>query len=142
MRRTPRTLSDVYRSFDASVDDDEDDELRDEAPHEGAAREAHETPRGDDGRYAQAERGDVAKFTNELARTRGFADLEEWSNAFSEKYRRRPTLKDVERTGIAFLVENFKEYVELRDKLMGQTPHLRGQMEDAAKATLPTPRAS
>jgi hypothetical protein len=83
----------------------------------------------------------VAKFTNELARYKRLrADLEEWSNAFSEKYRRRPTLKDVERTGIAFLVENFKEYVELRDKLMGQTPHLRGQMEDVAKATLPTPR--
>ena len=83
----------------------------------------------------------VAKFTNELARYKRLrADLEEWSNAFSEKYRRRPTLKDVERTGIDFLVENFKEYVELRDKLMGQTPHLRGQIEDVAKATLPAPR--
>jgi hypothetical protein len=38
-------------------------------------------------------------------------------------------VKDVERTGIDFLVKNFKDYTALRDKLMSQTPYLRGQME-------------
>ena len=136
------TLSDVYRSFDASVDDDEDDELR-ATKRRMKEQLAKLTKRRAEmmGATGAPSAVTVAKFTNELARYKRLrADLEEWSNAFSEKYRRRPTLKDVERTGIAFLVENFKEYVELRDKLMGQTPHLRGQMEDVAKATLPTPR--
>ena len=136
------TLSDVYRSFDASVDEDEDDELR-ATKRRMKEQLAKLTKRRAEmmGATGAPSAVTVAKFTNELARYKRLrADLEEWSNAFSEKYRRRPTLKDVERTGIAFLVENFKEYVELRDKLMGQTPHLRGQMEDVAKATLPTPR--
>ena len=132
----------MYRSFDASVDDDEDDELR-ATKRRMKEQLAKLTKRRAEmmGATGAPSAVTVAKFTNELARYKRLrADLEEWSNAFSEKYRRRPTLKDVERTGIAFLVENFKEYVELRDKLMGQTPHLRGQMEDVAKATLPTPR--
>jgi hypothetical protein len=29
-------------------------------------------------------------------------------------------VKDVERTGIVFLVKNFKEYVGLRDRLLSQ----------------------
>lgn len=136
------TLSNVYRDFDASVDEDEDDELR-ATKRRMKEQLAKLTKRRAEmmGATGAPSAVTVAKFTNELARYKRLrADLEEWSNAFSEKYRRRPTLKDVERTGIAFLVENFKEYVELRDKLMGQTPHLRGQMEDVAKATLPTPR--
>ena len=83
----------------------------------------------------------VAKFTSDLARYKRLrADLGEWSDAFYQKYRRRPTTKDVERTGIDFLVENFKAYVALRDKLMAQTPHLRGRIEDVARDALPTPR--
>ena len=85
----------------------------------------------------------VAKFTDELRRYKRLReDLKEWSNAFFAKSGRRPTVKDVERTGIDFLVKNFKEYVALRDKLMSQTPYLRGQMEDVAKDTLPTPRTA
>ena len=135
-------LESVYQSFDASVDDEEDEELR-ATKRRMKAQLAKLTRRraemtGDTGAPSSVT---VAKFTAELARYKRLrADLEEWSNAFSEKYRRRPTVKDVERTGIAFLVENFKEYVDLRDKLMRQTPRLRGQMEDVAKATLPTPR--
>ena len=135
-------LRSVYQSFDASVDDDEDEELR-ATKRRMKAQLAKLTRRraemtGDTGAPSSVT---VAKFTTELARYKRLrGDLEEWSDAFSEKHRRRPTVKDVERTGIAFLVENFKEYVELRDKLMRQTPRLRGQMEDVAKATLPTPR--
>ena len=81
----------------------------------------------------------VAKFTAELARVKRLrGDLEEWSNAFYLKHGRRPTTQDVERTGIDFLVENFQEYVRLRDKLMSQTPYLRGQIEDVARDTLQT----
>ena len=134
------TLSDVYRSFDASVDDDEDDELR-ATKRRMKEQLAKLTKRRAEMMGATGAPSAVTVAVHErVTYKRLRADLEEWSNAFSEKYRRRPTLKDVERTGIAFLVENFKEYVELRDKLMGQTPHLRGQMEDVAKATLPTPR--
>ena len=138
----PGSLGSVYQSFDASVDDEEDEELR-ATKRRMKEQLAKLTRRRAElmGATGAPSSVTVAKFTAELARYKRLrADLEEWSNAFSEKYARRPTLKDVERTGIAFLVENFKEYVELRDKLMGQTPHLRGQIEDVAKATLPTPR--
>ena len=85
----------------------------------------------------------VARFSEDLRRYKRLReDLEEWSNAFAEKHGRRPMVKDVERTGIDFLIANFKEYVAMRDKLMSQTPYLRGQMEDIAKDTLPTPRAA
>ena len=43
-------------------------------------------------------------------------------------------MKDVELTRMEYLIENFQEYIELRDKLMSQTPYLRGQIEDVAKA--------
>ena len=138
----PGSLGSVYQSFDASVDDEDDEELR-ATKRRMKEQLAKLTRRRAElmGATGAPSSVTVAKFTAELARYKRLrADLEEWSNAFSEKYARRPTLKDVERTGIAFLVENFKEYVELRDKLMGQTPHLRGQIEDVAKATLPTPR--
>jgi len=36
-------------------------------------------------------------------------------------------VKDVELTRMEYLIENFQEYIELRDKLMSQTPYLRGQ---------------
>ena len=85
----------------------------------------------------------VAKFTNELkAFTQLRDDLSDWSDNFLARNGRRPTVKDAERTGIDFLIKSFKEYVELRDRLMSQTPYLRGQMEDVAKETLPTPRVT
>jgi len=85
----------------------------------------------------------VAKFSADLQRYKRLRDdLKEWSAAFVARRGRIPTVKDVERTGIDFLVKNFKDYVALRDKLMSQTPYLRGQMEDVARETLPTPRAA
>ena len=132
------------RSFDEDEDED-DEELRETKRKmknklkELAARRAEVVGDG----TPKTAKVTVAKFTNELkAFTQLRDDLSDWSDNFLARNGRRPTVKDAERTGIDFLIKSFKEYVELRDRLMSQTPYLRGQMEDVAKETLPTPRVT
>ena len=132
------------RSFDEDEDED-DEELRERKRKmknklkELAARRAEVVGDG----TPKTAKVTVAKFTNELkAFTQLRDDLSDWSDNFLARNGRRPTVKDAERTGIDFLIRSFKEYVELRDRLMSQTPYLRGQMEDVAKETLPTPRVT
>ena len=132
------------RSFDEDEDED-DEELRERKQKmknklkELAARRAEVVGDG----TPKTAKVTVAKFTNELkAFTQLRDDLSDWSDNFLARNGRRPTVKDAERTGIDFLIKSFKEYVELRDRLMSQTPYLRGQMEDVAKETLPTPRVT
>ena len=131
-------------SFDEDEDED-DEELRETKRKmksklkELAARRAEVVGDG----TPKTAKVTVAKFTNELkAFTQLRDDLSDWSDNFLARNGRRPTVKDAERTGIDFLIKSFKEYVELRDRLMSQTPYLRGQMEDVAKETLPTPRVT
>ncbi len=132
------------RSFDEDETED-DEELRERKRKmknklkELAARRAEVVGDG----TPKTAKVTVAKFTNELkAFTQLRDDLSDWSDNFLARNGRRPTVKDAERTGIDFLIKSFKEYVELRDRLMSQTPYLRGQMEDVAKETLPTPRVT
>ena len=132
-------------SFDEDDEDEDDEELREKKRRmkkklaKLAARRAEVVGDG----TPRTAKVTVAKFTNELkAFTQLRDDLSDWSDVFLARNGRRPTVKDAERTGIDFLVKSFKEYVELRDRLMSQTPYLRGQMEDVAKETLPTPRVT
>jgi hypothetical protein len=133
----------AYAAFEDDDDDDDDPELKETKRKmkkrlaDLAKKRAELTGSGVSPSLT------VAKFSADLQRYKRLRDdLKEWSAAFVARRGRIPTVKDVERTGIDFLVKNFKDYVALRDKLMSQTPYLRGQMEDVARETLPTPRAA
>ncbi|PSC71257.1 spore coat isoform A [Micractinium conductrix] len=58
-------------------------------------------------------------------------ELSTWTAAFREKNGRKPNLVDVQRTGIPWLIERFKQYVVLRDRLFSDTSVLRGKMAEA-----------
>jgi hypothetical protein len=84
----------------------------------------------------------VNQFSSELSKyTKLRNELASWSDGFEETKGRRPTLKDVQNTRIPWLIESFQEYVRLRNKLIAQTPNIRGEVGRLAKATLPSPRS-
>lgn len=58
-------------------------------------------------------------------------ELSTWTAAFREKNGRKPNLVDVQRTGIPWLIERFKQYVVLRDRLFSDTSVLRTKMDQA-----------
>lgn len=66
-------------------------------------------------------------------------ELTPWTQAFADKYGRKPTLADVERTGLSWLVGKYKCYVMMRDRLLMATPKLRSSVA-AAAGDLPTGR--
>lgn len=59
-------------------------------------------------------------------------ELGPWTQAFKAQHGRKPGLLDVERTGIAWLLDKFKAYVILRDRLLSDTSILRDKLEVAA----------
>ena len=84
----------------------------------------------------------VNHFSSELSRyTKLRDDLASWSDGFVQRQGRRPTFKDVQATRIPWLIESFQEYVKLRNKLIAETPNIRGEVGKLAKATLPAPRS-
>ncbi|KAI3428144.1 hypothetical protein D9Q98_006528 [Chlorella vulgaris] len=77
-------------------------------------------------------------FKSELREYRTLQEeLSTWTAAFREKNNRKPNLMDVQRTGIPWLIEKFKQYVVLRDRLFSDTSVLRGKLQDA----IPDPEA-
>jgi hypothetical protein len=58
-------------------------------------------------------------------------ELSTWTAAFVEKHNRKPSLVDVQRTGIPWLIERFKQYVVLRDRLFSDTSVLRGKLQES-----------
>ncbi|EFN58238.1 expressed protein [Chlorella variabilis] len=58
-------------------------------------------------------------------------ELSTWTAAFREKNNRKPNLVDVQRTGIPWLIDKFKQYVVLRDRLFSDTSVLRGKLQEA-----------
>lgn len=84
----------------------------------------------------------VNQFSYELsAYARLREELASWSDGFEQAKGRRPNFKDVQKTRIPWLIESFKEYVRLRNKLISETPKIRGEVGKLAKQTLPTPRS-
>ncbi|DBA82176.1 TPA: hypothetical protein ACH3X1_007163 [Trebouxia sp. C0004] len=59
-------------------------------------------------------------------------ELGPWTQAFKAQHGRKPGLSDVERTGIEWLLDKFKAYVILRDRLLSDTSILRDKLEVAA----------
>ena len=84
----------------------------------------------------------VNQFSYELSAYARLRDeLASWSDGFEQAKGRRPNFKDVQKTRIPWLIESFKEYVRLRNKLISETPKIRGEVGKLAKQTLPTPRS-
>ena len=84
----------------------------------------------------------VSQFSSELSRYKNLReDLASWSDGFARGKGRRPNFKDVQATRIPWLIESFQEYVKLRNKLIAETPNIRGEVGKMAKATLPSPRS-
>jgi hypothetical protein len=55
-------------------------------------------------------------------------ELSPWNEAFVERHGRRPTMVDVQRTGIDWLVARYKQYVVLRERLFSDTSVLRAKL--------------
>lgn len=58
-------------------------------------------------------------------------ELSPWMHAFEEDHSRRPTLVDVESTKIPWLVDKYKDYIVMREKLFIGIPELRRKIKTA-----------
>lgn len=58
-------------------------------------------------------------------------ELSPWTQAFLERHDRKPTMIDVQRTGIEWLISRYKQYVLLRDRLFNETSLLRSRLNGA-----------
>lgn len=68
----------------------------------------------------------LSEFKAELREYRALQDeLSPWTQAFVNRHDRKPSMADVERTGISWLVTRYKRYVLLRERLFHQTSILR-----------------
>ena len=84
----------------------------------------------------------VNQFSYELsAYNKLKSELASWSEGFEKAKGRKPTFKDVQNTRIPWLIDSFEEYVRLRNKLIAETPNIRGDVGKLAKQTLPSPRS-
>ena len=80
----------------------------------------------------------LGEFKAELREYRALQDeLSPWNDAFINRHGRKPSMGDVERTGISWLVTRYKRYVLLRERLFTQTHLLRRKLDSAAKAEDP-----
>lgn len=71
-------------------------------------------------------------FKSELREYRSLQEeLSPWTNAFVERHGRKPTMLDVQRTGIEWLVMRYKQYIILRDRLFSESPLLRSKLSNA-----------
>lgn len=72
----------------------------------------------------------VAAFKAELREYRSLQqELLPWTDAFFEKNGCRPGLKDVQATGIVWLIERYKRYILLRERLKNDTQQLRTKLD-------------
>lgn len=72
------------------------------------------------------------EFKAELREYRALQDeLSPWNDAFVNRHGRKPSMADVERTGISWLVTRYKRYVLLRERLFSQTNLLRRKLDNA-----------
>lgn len=79
----------------------------------------------------------LGEFKTELREYRSLQDeLSPWSEAFVNRHGRKPTMSDVERTGISWLVTRYKRYVLLRERLFTQTHLLRRKLDNAANPSM------
>lgn len=77
----------------------------------------------------------LGEFKAELREYRALQDeLSPWNEAFVNRHGRKPTMSDVERTGISWLVTRYKRYVLLRERLFTQTHLMRRKLDSASKA--------
>lgn len=68
-------------------------------------------------------------FKAELREYRALQDeLSPWVGAFEEKHGRKPSLADVQRTGIEWLWTRYKRYIMLRQRLFSNTSLLRSKI--------------
>jgi len=77
----------------------------------------------------------LGEFKAELREYRALQDeLSPWNDAFINRHGRKPSMGDVERTGISWLVTRYKRYVLLRERLFTQTHLLRRKLDNAKLA--------
>jgi hypothetical protein len=73
-------------------------------------------------------------FKTELREYRALQEeLSPWTKAFQERHGRKPTMLDVQRTGIEWLVSRYKQYIVLRDRLFNETSILRSRLTEEGK---------
>ena len=58
-------------------------------------------------------------------------ELSPWTQAFVNRHGRKPTMIDVQRTGIQWLVARYKQYILIRDRLFNETNLLRAKLDGA-----------
>lgn len=84
------------------------------------------------GKVAGGRRGqevNVAQFKDDLRRFRLVREeVEAWSDGFKIEHQRRPTMSDIRRSQIPWLIEKFEEYSMLRRNLLTNAPNLRGAL--------------
>eukprot|EP00887_Chlorella_sp_A99_P006122 scaffold22.g6122.t1 len=101
-------------------------------------------------RQTQEQQQAIAAFKAQLREYRALQEeLSPWTRAFVNKHGRKPALVDVQRTGIAWLIGKYKEYVLLRDRLFNDTSLLRARLagvvqdvEGSAEQDVPSAAAS
>jgi hypothetical protein len=82
----------------------------------------------------------LGEFKAELREYRALQDeLSPWNEAFVNRHGRKPSMADVERTGISWLVTRYKRYVLLRERIFAQTHLLRRKMDNASKMDTAVP---
>ena len=78
----------------------------------------------------------LGEFKAELREYRALQDeISPWNEAYVERHGRKPTMADVERTGIEWLVTRYKRYVLLRERLFTQTTLLRRKLDHVNAAS-------
>lgn len=55
-------------------------------------------------------------------------ELSPWTTAFMERHSRKPTMLDVQMTGIEWLISRYKQYIVLRDRLFNESSLLRTKL--------------
>ena len=84
--------------------------------------------------YKQATSQVLGEFKAELREYRALQEeLSPWTDAYVNRHGKKPSMSDVERTGISWLVTRYKRYVLLRERLFTQTHLLRRKLDHASQ---------
>jgi len=84
--------------------------------------------------YKQATSQVLGEFKAELREYRALQEeLSPWTEAYVNRHGTKPSMSDVERTGISWLVTRYKRYVLLRERLFTQTHLLRRKLDHASQ---------
>ncbi|CAL8461828.1 g1359 [Coccomyxa elongata] len=74
----------------------------------------------------------LSTYKSELREFRALQEeLEPWTEAFKAKHARKPCLADVESTRIPWLINKYKQYILMRERLLTDTQSLRTKLEKA-----------